>query len=292
MKTETRALQRLRSMIAPHAAGGIALRTDFFALSDFVRGSADTEARAPGGVQRLRTRQFMVASNVGSMLALLSRVDWMRKQALLDDYANSMWRTYTGLDIESFHVYLRASMDYISDMLTVLASKPDQVGDKKAWSSYEKLLNWEAKSPGNRSRLGVELADLVFSSTQWFSAVCLTRDEIIHRGARTLVFGDPQDGTLFQVHRAKFQAIIKGNEFLAFKDDVIHFDRYAVLHLAHLVGYLDDLSGIVRRQFTGSLGPSGNVYLASDGLQVVADWIDGLLAVLGSDDKEDMTAST
>ena len=270
----------------------MALETDFVALDDIIRSSSQNTRLAADDIQLLRTRQFMIAANVGSVLALLSRVHWMRERALADDYAKSVWGTFTGLDIELFHVYLRSTMDYVSDILVVLAAKPGQVGVKKGWSSYEKLAKWLDENQGNRSRLGNELADLVASSKAWFSAMKSARDEIVHRGALTLVFGGPQDGVLFQVHRPGFQAIIAGNEFLAFKEDILHFDRYAVLYLAHLMVFLDDLARIVHRQLTGSVGPRGDTYLASDGLQVVAEWIDALLDVLGPSDKEDAAPPT
>jgi hypothetical protein len=127
-------------------------------------------------------------SNLGMVLF---KLEWIRSHAQNNDSLKSLWFQFATTDIDYFHVEFRSIFDYVAKIIGDITNKPGQITD--SFHRLQERLN----KPGNRARLGEELANLV-ESVDWFPDIQGLRDSMIHMGAFTLVFLDPEEGILFQ----------------------------------------------------------------------------------------------
>ena len=182
------------------------------------------------------------------------------------------------MDVEAFHIYVRSIMDHADGLLVAFADKPGQVGKASDWGSFHPRLNWLGKNPGNAGRLGADLTALVLDTGPWFSDLCDVRDEIAHRGALTLAFGEPEDGILFQIHDARLRRLVSQNDLVMKDANVAYFDRYAALYLAHVLVFLEDLTDLIYSRL--SLQRADNATWAPHSGWAVVAQSDGFLMAL------------
>ena len=260
---------------------GTAWESIFLVLSSGPALAGNTKYSADE-ISRISERARMIIADVSSMFSLLGRLDWMRRQALQDEYAKTQWPAFAGLDIELFHVYLRSIMDYVADILKIVAEKPEEVRvGKERWGSFERLLNWVLKNPGNRARLGEEFAELVEETQSWFPLIRSLRDEITHHGAMTIVFNKPEDGILFQVFDSCLRRLIAQHELIMYNENVAYFDRYAVLYLSHVVIFLQRLASLMEKRLSLQLTGRATWRSYNDRGTVTA-WIDSFVKMANS----------
>ncbi len=226
-----------------------------------------------------------VVQDVWNIGAIVDRLEWMRKKAIEDDELKNKWMYYASLDIEHFHIEMRAIMNYVAEIIYHMAddNKKGQLPKK----SFRKLLNWILKKTGNRELLGEELALIVLSAERWFNKLFPVRDAIMHEGGYSLVFGEPEDGILFQVLNKRNINIVNtlSNKLIMHNDtNVIYFDRYAAILFSYLLVFLDQLAGTVQPILKGktlnSLDQNSENYCF--GFAVINRWMENLISV--SDD--------
>jgi hypothetical protein len=156
----------------------------------------------------------------------------------------------------------------VAQIIKETGNKPGQIPD-----SFRELQQWLNKNPGNRARLGEELAKVV-ESVDWFPDVQRLRDSIIHSGAFTLVFLNPEEGILFQTYANSVKPFI-ADEVVMYNRNVIDFQLYSALYLCRLFLLLDELAKIVRSK----LNIKNRDSQASSrwlGIEIIIQWIDKL----------------
>lgn len=97
------------------------------------------------------------------------------------------------------------------------------------------------------------------------------RDALIHSGAFTLVFGDPKDGILFQIHKDPIRNLIS-HDILMFNENVAYFERYAAIYFSHLLVFLEQLAEVLKEKYkikTVAKDASCN----SPGFDIILDWM-------------------
>lgn len=190
-------------------------------------------------------------------LAFESNIEWNEN----DPY---QWNRYFTLDIESFHVYIRSIMDYSA----IAIQRSCSINRANEVRSFRKL---RERINRHRELFPKEVAELI-ELADWFDEIRGVRDFIVHRGAETIVFGNPKDGLLFQTHGAGFKNLID-KKFLLFNENVVYFDRYAAYYYSEMYSFLD----LVFREFMRNMEPIKNVTFPSKsfhpGISILKGWI-------------------
>ena len=214
-------------------------------------------------MNRLTTYITQDIWNIGT---IITRLSWMREKTCHDDYLRQMWMYYASVDIEIFHIELRAIMNYVAEIMSECANKKKQVP-----KSFRKLRQWCAKSPENQKKLGADFTGLV-TTAAWFPDILNIRDMLLHFGGYTLVFPQPEEEILFQIYGESYQRLAKSKFYLD-KNNVASFKRYAALYLSHLLIFLEHLAELLRHKlsFTGDIS---NAKFFSSGFDILVQWIE------------------
>ncbi len=213
-----------------------------------------------------------IVQDIWNIGTILHRLSWLRTAPIDREFIDHMWLPYASVDIEHFHVELRSIMDYVGEIVAHVSNKQGQVPE-----SFRKLFNWVSHKQGNRKRLGEDLAAVV-ESAEWFPNFRGIRDALIHSGGFTLVFGTPKEGILFQVFKDMANNLIE-HKTLMFNENVVYFDRYAAIYLAHLFVFLEFLADtIYKRQNLNSIGHGASCN--SPGFNIIVTWMNILKTIL------------
>ena len=257
-----------------------ALRQDIFSLQVDIRLHVRTLETVPPHLRAIYEGVVSIEPDFFSTLLLIHRLEWLRTTAQPRETVQELWNYMVGLDIEHFHVKMRALMDYAAH---AVAGAADHFGQIPGESFYE-LYEWTNKSEGNCRRLGMELASLVRSAS-WLMELRDIRDAVVHRGGRVMGFGNPEDGILFQVYRrASINPIVQRAPFMSNKH-VVDFQLYAAFYLAELLMFLKRLTDYIRTRFTlQQIGRGGR--LLGPGTEVFHAWLTRLEEVMKPEENQ------
>lgn len=214
-----------------------------------------------------------INQDISNLCTLASRINWFRSIAIQGKWNERhpfIWSGYTGLDIEHFYTEVRSILDYVATILVNLTGKPKQI---RGEDSFRKLSQWPEAKADNENKLGQEISAIIRSGS-WYSEIRRIRDNIIHLGSNTFVFGSPKDGILFQVSK-NFKNQINIGE-LMWNEYVVDFELYAGLYFARILALIEKLGdliiGKIPKQYISS-----SVMANYDGLDVYGTWINRLI---------------
>lgn len=190
--------------------------------------------------QRIIQNLQRITTDLWNIGTLLTRIEWMRQYAVAHPEFVEMWRSFVSVDIEHFHIEYRSIFDYAASTLHVIVKNPKSIPQK----SYRELYEWLLTKPKNEEerqkraeQLGHPIADLI-TPTSWFMNFRDIRDSLVHRGSHPFVFGEPEDGTWFQIYGPSyFEAKVKGQVFMV-NPNVADFELYSAYWLTHLLLFL------------------------------------------------------
>jgi len=213
--------------------------------------------------------------NIGT---IIHRLHWHRTTSINQEFFEMTWSSWARIDIEHFHIELRSIMDYVAEIVKIAANKYGQIKE----NSFEALLNWISKSPGHRKRLGEDLASFVKKAENWFFDLRDVRNNLIHYGGDTIIFGSRKDGILFQIYKHRkdkieFKSI--SHDSLMFNPNVIYFERYAAIFLSNLFVFLDHLAILIYKKYQSQYieREAGS---HSAGFIIIVDWMKQLKEIL------------
>ncbi len=199
---------------------------------------------------------------------VLFKLEWIRSHAQNNDSFKPLWFQFATADIDYFHVEFRSIFDYVAQIIRDTGNKPGQIPD-----SFRELQQWLNKNPGNRARVGEELAEVV-ESVDWFPDIQNLRDSMIHKGAFTLVFLDPEEGILFQSLGNSLKPLIR-NEIVMHNKNVVDFQLYSAFYLCRLFLFLEELAKAIRSKLSiKKINQQAKSY--SPGFKLVISWLDRL----------------
>jgi hypothetical protein len=258
-------IQRVRSQFSKDEEGWFWSGEFVSLFGDLVIALARYKDKIVTKIHRKYLYMYQDLSNLG---VILFKLEWIRLRAEIDDSLKAVWWQFATLDIEHFHIEYRSIFDYVAQIIREIANKPGQIPD-----SFRGLQEWLNKNPGNRARLGEELANLV-DSVDWFPDIQDLRDSMIHRGAFTLVFLDPEEGILFQSLGNSLKPLIK-NETVMDNENVVDFQLYCALYLCRLLLFLEELAKIIRSKLSIEKR-SQQAKSYSPGFELLISWLDRL----------------
>ncbi len=84
----------------------------------------------------------------------------------------------------------------------------------------------------------------------WFGHIREIRDYINHSGARAAVFGNPEDGVLFQIHKEYFKNDIPSLPHIQYNETgVVYFRKYFALLFSNLLNFTEKLSEAIIQKY-------------------------------------------
>jgi hypothetical protein len=122
-----------------------------------------------------------------------------------------------------------------------------------------------------RQSLGFDIAEII-ETTAWYDEVSTVRNNLIHKGAHTLVFPQPEEGILFQVYGKGYEQLANNNFYIV-ENNIASFERYAVLYLSHLLIFLEHFAVPLRHKLS-YIGDTSNAKFLSPGFDVLVQWIE------------------
>lgn len=219
-----------------------------------------------------------------------ARLAWMKEQAVNDAPLRMRWSSYAALDIESWHGQFRSLLDYAAKVLRELAQSrrgfkdwsftelwqkaSGKTIDREGGEPKDTLDRREGSSQEFEEIVGTDWLELLKSAT-WYPQIVSIRDQTVHFGAQTLVFGEGSDGILFQVMGKTASRLAQQEPILMFNENVVYFDRYAAYFMACLLSWLEKFASVAYSRL-GMVKMPGSL-VAHFGFEVLATWLDDLI---------------
>ncbi len=222
----------------------------------------------------IRNQLLFATHDLWMMCTGLARVAWMKERAANDELLRGNWRSYASLDIENWHTQFRSLLDYVAKVIWELAERRRQIADKftRLW---EQASGNSSDPQGLQEKLGGDWLELVKSAT-WYSQILSIRDETVHRGAQTMVLGEPSDGILFQVAGKGRVRLVREEPILAFNSNAVYFERYAAYFMGCLLTWLEEFADLAYKRLGMAQCPGSiNHHF---GWEVLVTWLDALIA--------------
>lgn len=166
------------------------------------------------------------------------------------------------LDIELFYVQIRSILDYAAVCIGEAPDRPKNV--PRGMHDLTQFI----RQPGNRARLGTDLVDVI-EALAYLPDIRDARDAAAHRGALTLVYGEPADGLWFQVNARNFFPIVKPPDE-ASRGNLVNFRLYGSFLMADTLVFLDRVAATLeKRLHVSSIGKAR----VGPGLDVLIAWL-------------------
>lgn len=242
-----------------HLAGG------FFDLPINVFGNHNTVQEQDKNKIAVAYNLRMIQQDIWNIATLIERLEWMQKEGNTIEHIDQAWMRYASVDIEHFHTEIRSIMDYAAKAIGYALGLSGKLPD-----SFRKLRDNVKKY----KMIPKEIVSLILNA-YWFSELRGIRDALIHSGADTLVFGNRNEGILFQIFKRDINKIIDREIFL-FNPNIVYFDRYASYYFCHLIIFLESIFIELSKnwQFNISFGP---VRSYSPGFAILLTWSTSLV---------------
>lgn len=223
-----------------------------------------------------------IAQDLWNLAVAVDKLEWMQQafmSASPDDL--NMWRRYASTDIEFIYTQFRSLCDHLS----FLAACTFEGVSGKAKKSFHSLIKQVWKEPeavGPRLVKILDRAGLPRSQhleddqdieremvRTWFGHMRAVRNDILHRGADSMVFAGPREGIVFQVFRNPCKRTVPALSHLRFDDThLLHFEKYFALQFANLLVFTEVLSEVIIDKH--DIQP-GEVYMT--GFDVLYSWL-------------------
>lgn len=188
----------------------------------------------------LKLCRFIV-DDFSNIATLIHRLDLIRELSLSNNRIKNLWFYYAQVDINMFFIEIRSIMDYVAEIVSLMSINPNQVPS----NSFEKLKNWINKEI-NRKKIDADFIEII-REANWFNDIREVRNNLIHFGYNTFIFGYPKDGVLFKISEGSKNSI-KIKDFLVYNENnIVYFDRYVALYLSYLLRFF---RGSVKSNFS------------------------------------------
>lgn len=222
------------------------------------------------------------------MLVRLQLVEWMKTVlayetdpdvfAQAQDPKAASWRMYMGLAVKDFHIDIASLMDALA--VVVIHAGPQLKREDGDW-----LPGWRSIRLGSdgpyRKQLGDDLRGIVDSTERWWPGVKNVRDLLTHRKHHRIIFGNSEDGLLFQVYdRSRSPEIVLPAVLYREGRNVVDFDLYSAFVVVEVLTLIDDLGNAIASRMDIAPSAVRQMYLRVVA-KPLAQSIDRLIHVVG-----------
>ena len=258
IRLDSSRLHRARELFMPSDS------TDIFVNSlEGVGVELGNRARAIGKTQGLSTAMREYVARASTLSAAISyasdrmtevmirhqEIGWMRTAlayetqpdvfAQVSDPKAVSWRMFMGLAIKDFHIDISSLMDALAPVVIQTKSKLESkdMGRLPGWAEIE-----SSSKSIYRKQLADDLLGVVDSTDRWWPVVKEVRNLVTHRKHNRIIFGNSEDGLLFQVYdRSRKPKILLPQVLYQKGYNVVDFDLYSAFVIAEVVTLFDDL---------------------------------------------------
>jgi hypothetical protein len=220
-------------------------------------------------IQEMHGSYSHLMQDLWNIETAFERLDLQHRLWVAGELNSGVWFRFASLDIDIIHVETRSLFDYAAQILQRVAAKPGTVP-----KSFNDLLAFAEKSDGHKQRLGEPLVELL-RQCHWFSDYRLVRDNVVHRGAQTLVFLE-KPHFWFQTF-TDFRNKINIPEIMP-NENIIDFPLYAGVLYGYILDFLERMSVLLNSQVAlNRVG--GRSRSSHPGIAVGREWMDRVLRI-------------
>jgi hypothetical protein len=232
------------------------------------RDRSDTYAQLYRHLRAVQNR----LTDIRTIVTKLTKLDWMNGLRTTGELDDDDWMFFATSDVVAFLANTRGLLDHLAWSYRVSSAHPNQVS-----GSFRKLrasLVNDEHSPldGN---LPPGVPDLV-RSCEWFESLRDTRDGLLHRDAKTLIFPG-SDGITVALYGGG--VMLPEGPGLVRDNDIVDFENMAAGVSARLHELLEESSAAIAAHI-GLGEDSLPGWSRHPGLCVVAHWTQAYLAEL------------
>ena len=187
------------------------------------------------------------------LLLRQQEINWMKLELAYETSPNiftqasdskaALWRSFMALTIKDFHIDMSSLMDSLAPVIIQAEGKlksKDQ-SSLPGWSDIQK----NSKS-SYRTYLSDELQAVIDTADTWWVSIKKVRNLLTHRDHDKIIFGNSNDGLLFQVYDPKrLPQILLPMVMYKKSKNVVVFDLYSAFLFAQVILLLDDIGKII-----------------------------------------------
>lgn len=205
------------------------------------------ERQETPSAERAHSRQMArlftyLSFRLTELMLRLEQLNWMQREFMrrTGDEA-APWHKFAALAIKDFHLDLGSLMDAVAPAILQATKSFDAEGERKLPGFADIQRNDSPRSSKFRALIPAALLAVIDATDAWWPAVKRIRDDLAHREHTKIVFGNADQGVLFQVYTSAFAPVVV-NKALAWKEahNVADFRMYSAAALAEMLVFLDD----------------------------------------------------
>ncbi len=252
--------------------GELSLKTSFFTFSYGLK-KIDIENDAALTYLLESTKHFTsIFNNLWNISIIFERLEWVKyayRKGILDERRAT---SYFKVDIITFHTELRASLDYITKILSIFSKQNGQVTN-----SFDKL---RKRVNNYTNKLDLEIINLI-KNANWFNEFRSVRNALIHLNGEVITMYGIDEGIGFQITDHKQTPFIN-KPFLKHDVNTVIFEKYAALYFTYFLNLIEDFGVVLQRIVPKNLVLM-QMYIHGPGLPVIHHWIKCLNAEIQKD---------
>jgi hypothetical protein len=221
-----------------------------------------------------------ISHHLCNILFLCDRLEWFKKSTIQDESMKEAWGRNCSLDIECIFSQYRSLCDQFVRLIHEFQIDKESSfnsGKNKSFSKlYKHFNNPKSKIDENSDILYKLLKsnNLIYQEDKplqkWFGHMRATRDDIIHSNAQTFVFGNPNDGILFQVFKGPLKKEIPRLDHITYNEHVLFFEKYFSLQFSNLILFAEALASLIGNNHNLKLEEQGSHI---NGCTVIFTWM-------------------
>lgn len=222
-----------------------------------------------------------ITRDIWNISTICYRIEFNRLKSLSDQELNSLFSSFTTLDIEHFHTVFRSIFDNLAYLISTSAKKQNQIPE-----TFNDLLQFmDKKSNKFISLTNENLIKILKKYDEWFLSLREIRNGLIHEAHYSLVFGNQEEDIHFWIRNEKQYDKIK-HSFPYFdqikynSNNVLSFSKYAGINFALLINLIEEISeNIINYDNEIKITEFGGI--SSTGFKTILAWMNTV-----SDNKE------
>lgn len=196
-----------------------------------------------------------LSDRLTDVIARHQQISWMRHMldykaasgvfAQATDPKAALWRIFLGLAIKDFHLDISSLMDSVAPVV-IQAEGKLKSGDKVRLPGWEAIVSRSKTGKSYREQLSPDVTNIVDKAERWWADIKEVRNLVTHRKHDRIVYGNPEDGLLFQIYDQVSGPKINIPQALYQKGlHVVDFDLYSAWVFAEMITLLDDLGFVI-----------------------------------------------
>lgn len=203
-----------------------------------------------------------IFNNLWNISIIFDRIEWTKNACKNGIIGELQASEYFKVDIVTFHTEVRASLDYMTNIISIFSKQVGQIPE-----SFNKLRNRIDKY---ENKLDSEITALV-KSADWFSEFRTVRDALIHSHGSAFTSLGVKAGVIFQINDHTGASLINKHS-LKHGSNMVLFEKYAAYYTACFLNLIESVGDILKKIKPQEL-TLNQLYIQGQGIQVINNWM-------------------